>query len=198
MPMKHKINPTTTNNTNNTNNITNNINTKVTNINSVNKLYDKQSCRSVKRIVPKDDYIYKVVTEAPSGKEATIPASQYSFIKYTTKPNMFQLHTKNKIRFMPYNCRKKYPFQEALDIYENNQSYYFNKIEKYMGNKIQSTYIRDAEKLERWFCRINEPKPTNEDDIIEWEERNQYKKDHSYSSYCDKDIIKYYTKQLNK
>lgn len=214
MPMKHKITKKTTEentqnnvgnntrkNTNNTvnNNVVNNMcnntvnNNVVKNIGSVNKLCDRQSCRSVKRMVPKDDYVYKVLTETPAGKETHIPEPKYSFIKYTKKPNMFQIQSKIKIKFMPYHCRKKYPFDEALDIYENNQSYYLNKIEKYHDNKIQSSYIRDAEKLERWFYRIVEPKPTNEEDITEWEERNEFKKTHTYSSYCDKEMIKYYT-----
>jgi hypothetical protein len=187
----------TTNNilNNNVKNTTNNNvkNTTNNNVKNTSGLYDKQSCRSVKRMVPKEDYVYKVVTENPVGKETHIPESRYSFIKYTAKPNMFHIQPKIKIRFMPYHCKKKYPFDEALDIYENNQAYYLNKIEKYQGNKIQYTYIRDAEKLERWFYHIVEAKPIDETDIIAWEERNEFKKIHNYSSYCDKEIVKYYT-----
>lgn len=159
---------------------------------NINKLYDKQSCRSVKKIVPKED-VYKVVTENAVGKEVVVPDmdNKYSFIKYTKKPSLFNIQSNNKINYIIYNARKKYPYNQALDIYENNQSYFLNKIEKYDNNKSQSKYIKDAEKLERWFRKIIEPKPIIEEDVSEWENRNEFNKIHNYSSYCDKELLKY-------
>lgn len=169
-------------------------------------IYDKKNCRSVRKVAkvtnkPKkkstskdeNEYIYNVVTKTPAGKDVTVPTSQnYGFKMSNSKSKVFQINKpKNKIKYLPYTGRKKYTFIQALDIYENNQSYYVNKIEKHPDRL--ETYIIDIEKMEKWFYNLHEPKPLDEDEeeLQEWEERNKFKMHHKYTSYFDKELLQY-------
>lgn len=153
-------------------------------------IHDKKTCRSSRRgKKPTTEYIYNVVTKTPIGKEVTVPSSQYAFKCTESKTKIFKTKPKNKIKYMPYNPRKKYMFHMALDIYENNQSYYVNKIEKHPD--LIQTYKIDIDKMEAWFYKIHEPKPIEADEIEEWEARNIFKQTHKYTSYFDKDLLIY-------
>ena len=166
-----KNQPNTTNNLNNTNN--------TTNLNNTNNLKaSRQTSRTVKRnIKPKeDDVFYKVVTQTPSGQTVKVPTT-LSFIKLKPQPV-------SQIQYIPMK-NTKYHFTEALDLFENNQSYLLQELEK--GQDIRAT----CQELYIWFNKIKEPKPKKSDDIIEWKERQEFQKKNGYSSYWDKELRPY-------
>ena len=81
-------------------------------------------------------------------------------------------------------------FEQALAIYENNQVYYKEMLEK---NKITfEEFKKSLNELERWFIVIIEPVSTT--DYNEWrnDERREFEKSklrNGYSKYCDKDVV---------
>jgi hypothetical protein len=74
-------------------------------------------------------------------------------------------------------------FENALTIYENNQVYYKEMLEK---NKITfDEFKKGLNELEQWFIVIIEPASTDYD---EWREFEKSKLRNGYSKYCDKDV----------
>jgi hypothetical protein len=148
-----------------TNNITNNV------------ITSRASNRTVKRNVNPDkkeeENFYKVVTQTPSGQTVKVPTA-FSFIKFKPKPCV-------NIKINYIKLEKKCSFVEALDIYENNQSYLLQEIED--NKNIKNT----LQELNTWFNKFKEPKPKS--DVKEWQERIQFQKTNGYSSYLDKELI---------
>jgi hypothetical protein len=177
--LKNQPNIPNTNNLNNTNNLstTNNLNS-TNNLNTNNLKASRQTSRTVKRnIKPKeDDVFYKVVTQTPSGQTVKVPTT-LSFIKLKPQP-ISQIH------YIPMK-NTKYHFTEALDLFENNQSYLLQELEK--GQDIRAT----CQELYTWFNKIKEPKPKKSEDVIEWKERQEFQKKNGYSSYWDKELRPY-------
>jgi hypothetical protein len=154
---------------------------------------NRSSCRTQKSDLKpvKNEYVYKTVTQTPSGHQTTVP----TFIKFTNI-NMFKFNH-HKVDYMNYNARKKYPYTEALTIYENNQAFYLNKFEEELDKVEYKKVLKDVEKMERWFQKIKEPKPTNEQDedyqadLEDWQERQHFNKTHTYNYYFDKQLLPY-------
>ena len=74
-------------------------------------------------------------------------------------------------------------FEQALAIYENNQVYYKEMLEK---NKITfDEFKKGLNELEQWFIVIIEPASGDYD---EWREFEKSKLRNGYSKYCDKDV----------
>ena len=142
------------------------------------------SCRSPKRVVPKVEDTYKIITKTPSGESVKVPENKkFSFVKYVEKkiPTPIQQDKTELIKL----GRKKYTFNEALLIYENNQSYYLEQIEK--GDDV----IKGVKVLEKWFGKIPEPKPLLNEDVEEWIERCEWKKKYHYSKYFNPKLLTY-------
>ena len=77
-------------------------------------------------------------------------------------------------------------FEEALEIYENNQVFYQIEIEK--GNSVSEKLTE----LENWFCMIIEPPESDEaEDKESCEERELFKIEKGYSAYCDPELYKF-------
>ena len=70
-------------------------------------------------------------------------------------------------------------FDDAIEIYENNQQYWMNKLP---DKKALDSLIE----LEQWFILILEPIPEtdNQEEIDYWKEKELYKKEHWQSIYC--------------
>lgn len=149
---------------------------------------DRISFRSTKRQIKPEmtDCTYKVVTKTPSGQTVQIPTT-CSFIKFKT-PIQTNYHPKPKIDYIDINKKIKYQFIDALDIFENNQSFILEQIEK---NNIDDVLLNQLKTLNVWFNKIKEPKPSDVADIKEWKERNKFKKINNYSFYLDKELISY-------
>jgi hypothetical protein len=149
---------------------------------------NRVSCRSIKRQIKPEvhDCTYKVITKTPSGQTVDFPTT-YSFIKFKTPSQPNKIY-KPKIEYIELNKKIKYNFSEALDLFENNQSYILEQIE---SQCINETLINQLKQLNSWFNKIKEPKPTDVNDIKEWKEREKFKKDNHYSIYLDKDLIPY-------
>lgn len=64
-------------------------------------------------------------------------------------------------------------FEEAIDIYENNQAFWYQR-EDY----------DELLKLEEWFICIIETMPCDEEEIKEWRLREEYKLSNWCSYYC--------------
>lgn len=154
----------------------------------------KISCRSPqnKKQLYKNEPIYKIVTQTYAGHPVKVPTENVkpNFIQFKSKPLPMPLKNEDKIELIKINKRKKYKFDDALMIYENNQSYYLNLIKN--DPSIVDIVIKDVELLERWFCQISEPKPENEDEIDEWEKREEFKHIYHYSKYFDPTLLYYY------
>lgn len=166
------------------------------------KMNNRVSCRSPlnnqKREVKKsyEDPIYNIVTKTPSGEQVKVPTENKStFIKFKEKTAPLAMPIKQVIQkeLLPI---KKCKFDEALLIYENNQSYYLDKIMCERDEDVVLQLIKEIDVLEKWFCGINEPKPKNNNDVKDWRLRNQFKKDYGYSKYFDIDLL-YYTDYKN-
>lgn len=63
-------------------------------------------------------------------------------------------------------------FEEALDVYVNNQDYYLEKND-----------CKRLKGLEHWFMHIIEPIPSDPHDLDGWMEREKYKRE-GYSYNC--------------
>ena len=151
-------------------------------------LNNRTSCRSIKRQVKSEvhDCTYKVVTKTPAGRPVNIPTS-HSFIKFKTSVQPLY-RSPTIIHYIDIDKKMKYPFVEALDLFENNQSYILEQLEK--GEQVDHVLIL-LKTLNAWFNKIKEPKPSDFSDIKEWKEREKFKKINHYSSYLDKDLIPY-------
>lgn len=161
------------------------------------KMNNRISCRSPlntqNRKVKKtyEDPIYNIVTKTASGEPVKVPTEKSTFIKFKEKSSPLAMPIKQVVQkeLLPM---KKCKFEEALIIYENNQSYYLDKIMYEKDEEIVMKIIKEIDILEKWFCNINEPKPKSSHDVKDWRLRNQFKIDHSYSKYFDIDLL-YYT-----
>jgi hypothetical protein len=193
------------------NNVSNNINNKnivdqkektdvviKTPVVNADSMLDRTSCRMKKSDIKpvRNEYVYKTVTQTPAGHQTSVP----TFIKFTSdsKVNMFQFKTYNvKVDYITYNSRKKYTYIEALNIYENNQAYYLNKFEGELSKVEYKKMVKDVEKMEKWFLKFKEPKPTNtededyQQDLEDWNARQQFNKTHLYNHYFDKELLPY-------
>jgi hypothetical protein len=160
----------------------------IKNISVTPTINNRMSCRSTKReIKPTDNHVYKVITKTPIGNQVNVPT--HEFIKFTTSTkSKIPMPQKIEIEYIHINYNQKYNFVDALEIYENNQTYYLSYIEK---NGITTVIIDDINKIETWFNKIKEPKPKDKDDIIEWTTRKKFLKSHRYSSYFNKDLLVY-------
>ena len=74
-------------------------------------------------------------------------------------------------------------FEDALEVYENNQATYLDMLERGWSKKEISSELTN---LESWFICIIEPKPKSKADIHDWENREK-KKLSGKSAYCDPD-----------
>jgi hypothetical protein len=79
-------------------------------------------------------------------------------------------------------------FEQALQIYENNQVYYQDRIEA--GDLEIGQISQHLTELEFWFIQIIEPKPRR-DEIPSWRAREQNKLKLGVSGYCDPDLYQY-------
>jgi hypothetical protein len=79
-------------------------------------------------------------------------------------------------------------FSYCLNIYENNQEYYYNV---YIEKKDINSIIDDLEKLENWFFKIIEKCKTDKDTGNE-----KYKLENKHTIYC-KEVFKSYIKPCN-
>src|SRR4029078_8023555 len=167
----------------------------------------RQSCRStMKKKAPptsiikasfrspihkkKDDrYIYKVVTN-----NVKVPTDNIntSYIPFKTKSVITPIQNVEKLELIKIVGRKRYHFDEALFIYENNQFYYLDLIESNL-TKVDSI-IKEVEGLERWFCQISEPRPKDEDEVESWQQREAFKHLYQYSKYFNKALLYYFCK----
>jgi len=158
------------------------------------------STRSVKKtnrphiqIEESHETFYKVVTQTPTGQTVKVPTS-CSFIKFKqpqTKPKVI-------IYYIEVDNKKKYTFEDALDIFENNQSYITENLNDSVLTantlKIDINYndtINKLKSLVQWFNKQKEPKPIDKLELKEWKERQEFKKVHGYTSYLDKELIQY-------
>jgi hypothetical protein len=80
-------------------------------------------------------------------------------------------------------------FNNALEIYENNQCYYqyCNNNNIYNEHNI-SIYLST---LEWWFLLIIEHSPLDHNDNDEWKDRECFKISNGHSYYCDSDLYKF-------
>lgn len=149
---------------------------------------DRTSFRSPKRIQVKVDDTYKIVTKNPSGNVVKVPdiEKKVSFVKFIEKKIPMPIKQEVILECIKINFRKKYSFNEALIIYENNQAFYLDQIQK--GNM---EVLKEVDKMEKWFNKINEPKPLLEEDYEEWKERCEWKKVHHYSKYFDETLLSF-------
>ncbi len=77
-------------------------------------------------------------------------------------------------------------FENVLDIYENNQTYYCNKLNGLNTSMEEySVIIHELTQLEKWFGLIIEPLPDDEEDIYDWRRRESNKIKNGYTIYCD-------------
>lgn len=82
-------------------------------------------------------------------------------------------------------------FEKVLEIYENNQVFYQEKLED--GEMSVDMAKEKLTELERWFVCIIEPKPKSNSEVPDWILREEYKLNTGYSSYCDKELYCYIT-----
>ena len=163
---------------------------KITIKESHKSMYDRNSCRSPKRVVPKIDDSYKIVTKTPSGACVKVPEptnKKFSFVKFIERKMPTPI--KQDIVTEYIKPPKKYNFNEALLIYENNQTFYLEQIMN--QSEPLETILKNVKLLEQWFIKINEPKPSQEEDIEEWKERCEWKKKYGYSKYFDLTLLSY-------
>ncbi len=151
--------------------------------------YNRVSCRSPIKTIKQDTNIYNVVTKTPAGDQVTVPTeNKHSFIKF--KESVLPKPVKVTILKELLPLKKKCSFEEALTIYENNQSYYLSNIK--IGSEDEVIKIlKEIDILEKWFCHIPEPRPKISSEINEWKLRNKFKKDYGYSKYFDIDLFFY-------
>lgn len=153
------------------------------------KMYNRVSCRSPIKVVKQDTNLYNVVTKTPGGDQVTVPTeNKHSFIKFKESVLPKPVNVTILKELLP--MKKRCSFEEALTIYENNQSYYLSKIK--IGSEEEVIKIlKEIDILEKWFCHIPEPRPKTSSEINEWKLRNKFKKDYGYSKYFDIDLISY-------
>lgn len=147
-----------------------------------------------KKNLYKHEPTYKVVTQNCIGEDVKVPTENIkpSFIKFNNKLLPTPLKNKQEISLIKIIGRKKYKFEDALIIYENNQSYYLDIIIK--DTSKAEFILKEVESLERWFCQIPEPKPEDDDEIEAWKERENFKQIYGYSKYFDPTLLYYYCK----
>lgn len=131
----------------------------------IKRKHNRTSCRSPKKIA-----IYKVLTKTLAGDEVPVPTDTPT--EFFKLPKPIKVNTTWEWMPLEYNN-----WEEALSIYENNQQYYLQEINK--GVKI------DIKELEDWFNAISEPKSDD------WQYKQEFKKKNGYSIYFDTDLLPY-------
>lgn len=131
---------------------------------------------------PREAVTYKCVTQTIAGNQVSTPTQQ-SVFRLKPREVPYPIKQKTVCLWIPIN--KKLKFDDALGVYENNQTYISKHIE-------DSDIFDKLKALEKWFCSIAEPKPRNVDEQPGWRERESFKKIQGYSRYCDPDLIKYF------
>ncbi|HSW76494.1 MAG TPA: hypothetical protein VLG50_05590 [Candidatus Saccharimonadales bacterium] len=132
--------------------------------------HNRISCRSPLNQQKKHETTYKIVTQTPSGQTVKVPTTSHSFIKFTNPMHrILPAKIEKETTWMPYQGID-YTFDEALEIYENNQTYYLEKIEKEYDLNI----INDIKSLETWFFNFDTKKDK-----------------HGYSIYFDSELLPY-------
>ncbi len=152
----------------------------------------KASFRSPIFKKPVDYPSYKVVTQTYSGESVTVPTTS-SYIPFKTKPIIAPIKN-DQYELIKIIGRKRYAFDDALYIYENNQSCYLNMIE-HQPIKTESI-LKEVENLEKWFCQIKEPEPKDKDELEDWQEREMFKHFYHYSKYFNQTLLYYYNKSM--
>ena len=159
---------------------------------SKSKMYQRGStCRSPKAKMIKPEETYKIVTKTPSGASVKVPElqkSKFSFVKFIEKKIPTPIQQEIVTEYIKINPHKKYHFDDALLIYENNQTFYLEQIE---DNANLETVLKNIAILEQWFNMIKEPKPILEEDVEEWKERCEWKIKHGYSKYFNIELLTY-------
>lgn len=78
-------------------------------------------------------------------------------------------------------------FEKMLEIYENNQVFYQDKLEE--GILHISIVKQGLTKLEHWFAMILEP--VDSEDVDDWLARESYKIEKRVTIFCDEHLAKY-------
>jgi len=93
-------------------------------------------------------------------------------------------------------------FDKCLDVYENNQEYYIDKLTK-LSNLIKlSNDMREINRIEEkidqvkknvtlmeyWFLFIIEPKPSDRREHENWHDGEMMKLENSRTKYCDREL----------
>lgn len=77
-------------------------------------------------------------------------------------------------------------FNKMLELYENNQNFYAEKLENHDITKEELS--KELTILEEWFCNIVEPKPKNSYDVDDWKYREQFKIENGFSVFSDENL----------
>lgn len=95
--------------------------------------------------------------------------------------------TQRSCQLMPVPVAERYPtnkqFDEYLNIYENNQEYFY---EKWLSRPQQAQ--RNLQQLEGWFINIIEPRPPATADVPLWIAAENKKLTQGFSAYCDQRV----------
>ena len=75
-------------------------------------------------------------------------------------------------------------WEDLLSLYENNQVFYQDRLEDKSWS--QEKIIEELNRLEQWFRLVREPQGSMSHE--EWKEKEQYRIQHGYSSYCSPDL----------
>ncbi len=151
------------------------------------------AARSPKVKIVNREETYKIVTKTPSGGHVKVPEpiekSKFSFVKFVERKMPMPIKQEIITEYIKINSHKKYKFDDALLIYENNQTFYLEQIQDDIANL--NSIIKNVTHLEQWFNCIKEPKPTQNEDIKEWEERCEWKIKYGYSKYFNTELLLY-------
>jgi len=73
-------------------------------------------------------------------------------------------------------------FRQALDVYENNQAYYEDRLKS--DRRAYLKVIGSVSELEEWFTQIIEPLPDEVEERADWWERERSKWHSGISKHC--------------
>lgn len=91
------------------------------------------------------------------------------------------------LKLIAYDIDNDMIFEEAIEIYENNQEYWYLKLK---NDKDKNKVINELLKLEEWFITIIETMPpkSEKEEWEDWKEREEYKLDNWHSIYCAEEL----------
>lgn len=144
-------------------------------------------------------------------KRGTLTIDREEIVTVPSEKPISLLALRKNMRGWNSSNRKHYMFEKALEIYENNQSYYLAQLENETG-MTKSDIIEGLTDLECWFSLIIEPHPrippkrkgfnTKKklfiQEMEEWlvRENEKYKRGRSY--YCDENAIQFLDRERLK